>query len=84
MLAVGNPRTSGMGIELNARRALLVAGRPLATRELAVWIYHTERPRHWQVGQARMSAMRFCEPVRKLRRPGEPWLWQLKDRRWVD
>jgi hypothetical protein len=41
-------------------------------------IYRTDRPTHWQVGQARMSAIRFCEPVRKLRRPGEPWLWRLK------
>jgi hypothetical protein len=65
-------------IQRNCRRALLVAGRPLTTREMAEWVYANDKLPRWQVDQTKASARRFCEPIRKLRRPGEPWLWQLK------
>jgi hypothetical protein len=41
---------------------------------MACWIYRTAEPKRWHVGQARMSAHRFCEPVERR----WPWLWRLK------
>jgi hypothetical protein len=65
-------------IQTRVRRELIASGRPLTTRELMDRIY--PRPtQHWQYRVVRGAAAKFAEPVRRIRRPGHPWVWRLKD-----
>jgi hypothetical protein len=34
--------------------------------------------RHWQYEGVRNAAVKFCDRVRQVANPGEPWLWRLK------
>jgi hypothetical protein len=64
-------------MQVRIRRELIIAGRPLTTRQLMDRIY--SRPtQHWHYGSVREAARKFAVEDRRQRSRGEPIVWRLK------
>lgn len=61
--------------KLRIRRALIVAGKPLSTVELARIIYRTTRLKHWHTYSTRRAAVKVARPVGRRRSCDLPIIW---------
>jgi hypothetical protein len=62
--------------QTKVRRALIIAGRPLSTSEIARRIY--ARPTYDQVSLIYRAAPKFCERAGYRASRGKPVLWRLR------
>jgi hypothetical protein len=68
------PRRSQTQIRI--RRALIIAGKPLSTADLARIIYRTTKLKHWHTYSTRRAAVKVARPIGRRRSRGMPILWE--------
>ena len=61
--------------KVRVRRALLVAGKPISTADLARIIYRTTKLKHWHTYSTRRAAVMVARPIGRRRSRGLPILW---------
>jgi hypothetical protein len=67
------PRRSRTQVQI--RRTLIVAGRPLTTTQIARAIYRTTTLESWMGFSVRRAAVRVARPIARRRSRGLPILW---------